>query len=596
MTSLAQIHREALRVQAQHPIVDSAQVVGAGDDESLVPLTSEAIPAGGRRCRTPAALAALAALTASAVLCAGVLARGQRADREIGRRGAQPRVLPQVTDGNCKNIDDDQDYVAAKNLEPISNVRNAKACRTECEGIKECNAWTWGKKRNSIGLTDVCFPKVVGPSGEVKKKDNTDVSSGFPCRDDDGDGESASDLASSSGVDSDRKSRPKKHPALRQSSATEPAEPAQSSTRPGGTTSTKTGTTTTTTTRSTRERNEGAPSEGAAGFAGSMTRTAAGYADSGDDQEEDEDEEEEESTTTGLPTTTTVTTIPTTVTTTPTTKTATAAATTTTGEPLVYAARKPGRGSFYCFALMLPGTDEESLLLWQVNEGVSLFACEEAAVYSNVSRELVPGLSTLKVDSNLVCDKGGEFGTALNTEIFFAVWDAVIANGRYKKHDWVVKVDPDSVFFPHRMHDVLDLLIDDGRSEPGVYINNCQYGMHGPLEVLSRAAVDTWDKGRQECVDHFEELCKGPCLWGEDMFLDQCLQKVLNSTRIDDFNQLLEDHCSPPDGWQECTSGSAVAFHPYKNVTAYKKCFHSALEAGGDDADTPLQSVSLMRN
>jgi len=107
--------------------------------------------------------------------------------------------------------------------------------------------------------------------------------------------------------------------------------------------------------------------------------------------------------------------------------------------------------------------------------------------------------------------------------------------------------------------------------------------------VLSVAAVGTWDRGRQECADHFEELCQGPCLWGEDMFLDQCLQKVLNATRIDDFNQLLEDHCAPPEGWEECISGSAAAFHPYKNVTAYKKCFNSALEAGGDDADAPVQ-------
>jgi len=274
----------------------------------------------------------------------------------------------------------------------------------------------------------------------------------------------------------------------------------------------------------------------------------------------------------------------------------TSVTTTSAEKTAVYAAGEPGRGSFYCFALMIPGTDEESLLLWQVNEGVSLFACEEAAVYSNISRELVPGLTTLKVDSNLACDKGGEFGTALNTDIFFAVWDAVIANGRYKKHSWSVKVDPDSVFFPHRMHDMLDLLIDDGMSEPGVYVNNCQYGMHGPLEVLSVAAVDTWVNGRQECVDHFEKLCQGPCFWGEDMFLDQCMQKVLNATRVDDFNQLLEDHCSPPAGWEECTSGSAAAFHPYKNVSAYKKCFHSALEAGGDDADAPVQRMSLMRN
>jgi hypothetical protein len=67
--------------------------------------------------------------------------------------------------------------------------------------------------------------------------------------------------------------------------------------------------------------------------------------------------------------------------------------------------------------------------------------------------------------------------------------------------------------------------------EGGVYFNNCKFGLHGPIEVFSQKAVDVWQGGRQRCVHHFEKLCSGPCLWGEDMFIDQCLQSAESEAR-----------------------------------------------------------------
>merc|ERR1712232_222343 len=96
----------------------------------------------------------------------------------------------------------------------------------------------------------------------------------------------------------------------------------------------------------------------------------------------------------------------------------------------------------------------------------------------------------------------------------------------------------------------------------GVYLNNCRVGLHGPLEVMSRAAVHRWVLGTQGCVDHFTRLCSGPCKWGEDMFMDQCLKRVLKVRRDHDWSLLSEDHCYSND-WAACRNGN-VAFHPFK--------------------------------
>eukprot|EP00406_Dinophysis_acuminata_P023855 CAMPEP_0179347952 /NCGR_PEP_ID=MMETSP0797-20121207/73439_1 /TAXON_ID=47934 /ORGANISM="Dinophysis acuminata, Strain DAEP01" /LENGTH=474 /DNA_ID=CAMNT_0021062717 /DNA_START=25 /DNA_END=1449 /DNA_ORIENTATION=+ len=235
--------------------------------------------------------------------------------------------------------------------------------------------------------------------------------------------------------------------------------------------------------------------------------------------------------------------------------------------------QQPGR-SLYCFALALPDSYELGLLGMQYERGASLFACDEYAIYSNQKIEVAPGVLTGIVQSDLKCQKGGEFGTALNTDIFMAVWDKVFADTRFQYHDWTVKVDPDAVFFPFRLR---DLVVNHKEYQGGVYLNNCHRGMHGPLEVFSRIAVFVWRERRQECINHFQQECSGPCKWGEDMWLDQCLQ-FLKVTRQDDWNLLLEEACDPPPNWSTCQSPNKnlVAFHPYKTVESYAQCMNNA--------------------
>jgi len=107
-------------------------------------------------------------------------------------------------------------------------------------------------------------------------------------------------------------------------------------------------------------------------------------------------------------------------------------------------------------------------------------------------------------------------------------------------------------------------------------LNNCKFGLHGPIEIFSRNAVQAWAQGRETCVKHFNQVCDGPCWWGEDMFMDQCLSKVLNVKRDNNSFVLIEDHCDPPAGWTDCTDPMHVAFHPFKKLKDYQECMDNA--------------------
>merc|ERR1712110_582673 len=108
----------------------------------------------------------------------------------------------------------------------------------------------------------------------------------------------------------------------------------------------------------------------------------------------------------------------------------------------------------------MPHSDEVSLLKSQLSHGdVGIFACNQWAVYSNESVVLSPGpprvLLTDVFAGTLKCKVGGPWHSALNTEIFVRLWDKVLQDPRAWSNDWTVKVDPDAVFFPDRLHRML---------------------------------------------------------------------------------------------------------------------------------------------
>lgn len=223
----------------------------------------------------------------------------------------------------------------------------------------------------------------------------------------------------------------------------------------------------------------------------------------------------------------------------------------------------------YCFTLVRPSSNEVGLMMLQKGRNVGIYACDGNLIISN--SYLGHGFEVELVNSDLKCSMGGEFMTALNTEIFMAVWTTVITTAEYKNFDWTVKVDPDCVFFPSRLRIAV---MKHKVPVQGAYLINCKFGLHGPLEVFSTEAVNTFAVGSARCVTQLEQLCNGPCPWGEDMFIDQCMSRILRVPRLSDGTLLAEDHCDSKD-WQECTSGM-VAYHPFKTKAAFTECLDNA--------------------
>ncbi|CAK0794828.1 unnamed protein product [Prorocentrum cordatum] len=172
--------------------------------------------------------------------------------------------------------------------------------------------------------------------------------------------------------------------------------------------------------------------------------------------------------------------------------------------------------SLFCFSLVVPWTDEGALLELQQRRGVGIFACDGTAVYSN------PGgrhgeLDTRLVDIDLHCERGGLWNTMMNTPIFAKLWNTVVQDGQFKAHAWTAKTDPDTVFLPDVLKSILqspDYPLDRAQENKGQFLNGCFIGLHGPLEVLSRRALEVYGEGNEECGQPVEE----------DVYIRGCLQ------------------------------------------------------------------------
>lgn len=227
--------------------------------------------------------------------------------------------------------------------------------------------------------------------------------------------------------------------------------------------------------------------------------------------------------------------------------------------------------TLYCLSLMLPWGNELSLIRTQLAKGVGIFACDDWSVISNESVVLSPGPPVLiradVMPGSLSCTFGGEFHTALNSEIFYRVWTKVVQIGRYSNYDWTVKMDPDAVLLPSRLR-----AHTAGRNpHASMYLNNCFEGLHGPIEVMSLGGMKAFAGGLENCHHSLEQEWM---TYGEDVWLRRCFG-LLGLARVDDYDVLREKACKPFKDPIPCTY-SAVAFHPLKTPKAYFKCLSQA--------------------
>mmetsp|Transcript_7393 Transcript_7393/g.16881 ORF Transcript_7393/g.16881 Transcript_7393/m.16881 type:complete len:560 (-) Transcript_7393:78-1757(-) len=240
----------------------------------------------------------------------------------------------------------------------------------------------------------------------------------------------------------------------------------------------------------------------------------------------------------------------------------------------------------YCTSIMMPRSSEVELLKAHLNhaEGkVGIFACDLWSVYSNERVELGRDEAGRPIHNSIMNGSlkvpfGGRAHTALNTPVFRRFWSQVITDGKVWAADWIVKVDPDAVFLPMRLKDMLrNKYPESGTTSTPVYLNNCHLGLHGPIEVFNRAALGSYKNAE----------AKHQCDWvanahpQEDVFMDKCFQTT-GVQKLDAFNILLEwkwacfERSSSRDNRPPCFDNQ-VSFHPFKTVKSYFKCYNRAM-------------------
>jgi len=228
---------------------------------------------------------------------------------------------------------------------------------------------------------------------------------------------------------------------------------------------------------------------------------------------------------------------------------------TTSGLP--FRMDEPGEASLFCFVPVLDEHDASQLLAFQHMRGAGVFGCEEYAIYSTQPLQPAPGVKSIIVH-------GG-----INSSAYTEVWKKVVAEGRFRFHEWTVKADASAVFFPARLRSILN-----GMQEPtgGLYFSNCEGGLRTPLAVLSRIAVQVYALGYSRCEEgRNSTVADGP--EAEGHFIDQCLSQVLEVERKTDLGLLSDPSCQSHD--LTCT-GDYAAFYPFSMVDDYANCLTAA--------------------
>lgn len=209
--------------------------------------------------------------------------------------------------------------------------------------------------------------------------------------------------------------------------------------------------------------------------------------------------------------------------------------------------------SLFCIAVVMwgapatmAGMDSEAAVAnsWK-SRGQSILECEEHAFFD--------GLPT---------------GSGHNIDSFTHAWDLVRKDGRWKRHDWVVKVDADAVFFPERLRwHIGSLRTPQGAA---VYLRNNFFKFHfmGAIEVLTREAMALYFERVEECNTHVGKQ------GGEDYWMQSCLEGLGVNYQTD--YDLLRDKYAAQDG---CYSDWVVAFHFYKSANDWQSCHTQAQNA-----------------
>lgn len=225
--------------------------------------------------------------------------------------------------------------------------------------------------------------------------------------------------------------------------------------------------------------------------------------------------------------------------------------------------------SIFCFMLVYSSGYEVVLAQHQYNTSTGIWTCDDQIVYSDWPIQLSASYNSTTL-GDLTCDLGVG-GSWANAWVFVKVWQAVFDDGRWLNHDWVMKVDADTVFHVDRLRQH----INASQPEPFEVSyfkthDDRGYELVGAIEVLSRGATERLSESAVTLCDDL--VFDGPA--AEDNWLNKCLQRLGVTMENDSIGTMLRNgpHANA-DG--ACYDEKTVALHPYKDVGNYSACLNA---------------------
>jgi len=234
-----------------------------------------------------------------------------------------------------------------------------------------------------------------------------------------------------------------------------------------------------------------------------------------------------------------------------------------------------GSPSLYCWSLFMTTSYEMGIMKTQMAGNKGIFQCDEWGLLST-DKPTVLGKTPDGIEAKTMQVEWAKItrsvdGTAGNAKLFINTWNTVIEAGKWNNHAWTVKVDPDAVLLPDRLRIHLAKHVLEN-----VYVVNCNKFpsspnfpmMYGSLEIYSWKAIQTYANGMSACMSDMGGMIP---LWGEDYFMTHCLDHI-GVGRIADFASVGDNVCLGAN----CGDGWVAAFHPFKSVDAWEKCWDIA--------------------
>lgn len=252
----------------------------------------------------------------------------------------------------------------------------------------------------------------------------------------------------------------------------------------------------------------------------------------------------------------------------------------------------------YCFAVTRSSGPEIELTKYQFLHRTGIFGCDSWVAFSDEEVPVSPSppwVSTEVLGTSLEAP-AGKVEHIANAPIFVQAFIKVQEDPRSLSCDWVVKVDPDTVFIASRLRPLLPSVATSAVAgqvaevpEGGLktYLLSCDgsFGLFGSIEVLTRAATQAYTAGVDRCSGELNAT-----KYGEDMFLKKCLGTLGIGGRY--LDGLVGDgYCNASYFHQPCSS--QAAYHPFKDVASYSQCLHE-MKAAGSNAPAAAGSKKLL--